>query len=226
MNANAAIKNYHQLTAEERFKLILAASERGDEVERDRLGRAGGKITFSMPDHSPYALALNELSLLAFIELLDDAGRYFDSFTLSDEYDSSSADDAGNEADEDDQAEEADTKSTTDDGGERPPWLRALDLAFGAGYVLRAKADGWKLFCERLNVPPFLLWKDLPGFDRLRRALDLAEEAAFAPEGFLRWMNDIRPAGAAELTEVYLTASAVADATTEAFRKRVHWWSW
>ncbi|HMF17492.1 MAG TPA: hypothetical protein VKE98_09815, partial [Gemmataceae bacterium] len=167
MNANTVIKSYGQLTAEERFKLILAASGRGDEVERDRLGRAGGKITLSLPDHSPYALAFNELSLLSFIELLDDAGRYFDSFTLSDEYDSSSTDDPGTEAEEeDDQVEEADTKSTAGDAGERPPWLRSLDLALGAGYVLRAKADGWKLFCERLNVPPFLLWEDLPGFDR------------------------------------------------------------
>jgi hypothetical protein len=224
MNANTFIKDYSRLTPEERFRLILAASGRGDEAERDRLGRAGRKISLSMQDHSPYALALNELGLLAFIELLDDAGRYFDGFTLSVKYDSSSADDPGDEAEERDEAEEAHTKSTSDDSVARPPWLRTLDLAMAAGYVLRAKADGWKLFCERLNIPPFLLWEGLPGFDRLQRALALAEEAAFGPEGFLRWMNDIRPADAAEQTEVYLTAAAVADATAEAFRKRVHWW--
>jgi hypothetical protein len=34
---------------------------------------------------------------------------------------------------------------------------------------------------------------------------------------FLRWLNAIRPAGAAEFTEDPLTAAAIADATTEVF---------
>jgi hypothetical protein len=37
MNANGLAKQYSQLTGEERFKLIIAAEERGDEVEADRL---------------------------------------------------------------------------------------------------------------------------------------------------------------------------------------------
>jgi hypothetical protein len=48
------------------------------------------------------------------------------------------------------------------------------------------------MFCERLSVPPFALWDILPGFERLRRALDLLEDnefrpgPAFQPEGMLR----------------------------------------
>jgi hypothetical protein len=72
-----------------------------------------------------------------------------------------------------------------------------------------------------MNVPPFLLWKGLPGFDRLQRAPALAEKAAFAPDRLLRWLNRIRPAGEPERTEIPLTAAAVADSTEEVFRKQV-----
>jgi hypothetical protein len=103
-------------------------------------------------------------------------------------------------------------------------WQPALELAYAFGYTLRTKADGWKLFCERLNVPPCLLWEKLPGFDRLRRALALSEEAAFAPEDWLRWLNRIRSAGTAELTEVPLTVEGEADANAKAFQDQVQRW--
>ena len=104
-----------------------------------------------------------------------------------------------------------------------PVCMRALDIALAAGYMLRTTANGWKLFCERLNVPPFLLWEESPGFDRVQRALALAEKAAFVPEGFLRWINRVRPKGEPELTAVPLTPEGVAAATAEAFRQRVQW---
>jgi len=85
-----------------------------------------------------------------------------------------------------------------------PTWQRSLDIALAAGNVFRTKADGWKLFCERLNVPPFLVWNVVPGLDRLTRALAVTDNAAFVAEGFLRWLNRIRPAGAPELTEISL----------------------
>ena len=68
------------LTPEERFRLILAASGRGDEAERDRLVNAAERITLSMPDHSPFAHAFSELALLVFVEMLEDAARYNDAF--------------------------------------------------------------------------------------------------------------------------------------------------
>ncbi len=90
--------------------------------------------------------------------------------------------------------------------------------------MLRTRANGWKLFCERLSVPPFLHWEILPGFDRLQRALAFTEKAAFVPEGFLRWLNRVRPKGQPELTAVPLTVEGVADAIAEAFRQSVQWW--
>ena len=99
-----------------------------------------------------------------------------------------------------------------------------LDLVLASGYVLRTKANGWKLFCERLNVPPFLMWEVLPGFERLQRALARTEKAAFVPEGFLRWLNHVRPKGEPKLTAVPLTVERMAAANEEAFRRRVEWW--
>src|SRR5438309_11697627 len=76
MNANAVAKKYTVLTPEERFRLILAASGRGDEAERDRLANSGEFISLAVRDHQPYSQAFEELARLIFIELLEDAARY------------------------------------------------------------------------------------------------------------------------------------------------------
>src|SRR5262245_21200074 len=162
MNANAVTKHYGNLTAEERFRLILAAGGRGDEAERDRLAKVGGRITLSMPDHSPYAQAFDDLSWMTFIELLEEAAGYNDLFQRWAEIfestgplDGAEAEDEA-EDDADEEADEVEGAETEESGRDR-----ALDLALAAGYILRTKADGWKLFCERMTVPPFLLWQRL-----------------------------------------------------------------
>ncbi len=76
MNASGLARSYGALSAEERFRLIAAAGARGDEVEQERLVRAARRLTVSMPDYSPYGHAFNELSLLVFIELVEEAARY------------------------------------------------------------------------------------------------------------------------------------------------------
>jgi hypothetical protein len=38
---------------------------------------------------------------------------------------------------------------------------RAFDLALAAGFVLRTKAEGWKLFYEGMNVPALAAWERL-----------------------------------------------------------------
>jgi hypothetical protein len=233
MNTNTIAKNYPALTPEERFRLILAASGRGDEVERERLASAGGRITLTMQDHAPYAHAFEEVALLVFIEMLEEAARYRDAFHRAGEVrDFFGDDDDEGEEVEADGGEESDEGERKDDRGpsegdrrKKPAWQRSLDLAYAAGFVFRTKVEGWSLFCGRLSIPPFLVWEGLPGINRLRSALDLARDAAFAREGFLRWLNDVRPAGEPELTDYPLTAEAVADETEKLFQARVEWWS-
>jgi hypothetical protein len=223
MKAPPLAKNYKALTPEERFRLILAASGRGDEAERTRLTNAGGRIALSMQDHAPYAHAFNDLALLTFIRLLDEAARYQADLAFADDArDTFDADEAEEESDE--AAEETDAKADEEDASQEPVCFRTLDIALAAGYMLRTKANGWKLFCERLNVPPFLHWEIHPGFDRLQGVLALTEKAAFVPEGFLRWLNRVRPKGEPELTAVPLTVEGVADEIEKAFRWCVHWW--
>lgn len=220
MKASPLAKNYSLLTPEERFRLILAASGRGDEGERGRLTNAGGRIALSMPDHAPYAHAFNDLAFLSFIELLDEAAHYQAALAFADEVrDTIEADEES-----DDRAEETDAEADEEGAGQEPICFRSLDIALAAGYMLRTKANGWKLFCERLNIPPFLHWEIHPGFDRLQEVLAMAEKAAFVPEGFLRWLNRARPKGEPELTAVPLTVEGVADETEKAFRWRVQWW--
>jgi hypothetical protein len=228
MNAKAIARHYGSLTPEERFRLILAAGARRDEAERDRLANASGRITFSVRDFQPYAQAFDELNLLIFIELSDEAAGYFEAFRQaepSDDFDD--LDDDGEEEEEDGETEEEPEAKAelADEADERPLWQRSLDIALAAGFVLRAMSDGWKLFCERLNLPPFWLWEKLPGFDRLQRALTVAEKAAFVPEGMVRWLNRIRPEGKPEVTvESLISAEKYADASEDLFRERVEWW--
>jgi hypothetical protein len=140
MNANTLVKDFAFLTPEERFRLILAAGGRGDESERDRLVQSGPRITVTMPEHAPYAHALSDLSHLTFIELLEDAAFYLEAFTRSDD---AAYDTAAKTSPRDTGADATDKK---------PAWQRLLDVALAAGFMLKVKADGWKLFCDVLAV--------------------------------------------------------------------------
>jgi hypothetical protein len=92
--------------------------------------------------------AFSELALLTFIELVEDAAAYTDAFQWFDE-------EAQEDACEDEDEHDADTGYNVAGGRSRSQ--RTLALALASGYVLRTKAGGWKLFCERLTVPPFAL---------------------------------------------------------------------
>src|SRR5262249_13293516 len=102
--------------------------------------------------------------------------------------------------------------------------LEMAEMTLAAGFMLRMKADGWKLFCERMGVPPFAVWECLPGYSRLKHALTRAKEAASLPESLLRWLNKVRPKRTPKLTEVPWTVERVADAHATFCRERAEWW--
>ena len=83
MNYKSLANGYPQLTAEERFRLLMAALGRGDDVEHAQLCRAGRRITLSMDDHAPYAIAFNKAALIQFIQLLDHAARFEQAVNLA-----------------------------------------------------------------------------------------------------------------------------------------------
>jgi hypothetical protein len=235
MRTNLTAKAYGNLTPEERFRLVLAAMGRGDQPEADRLAAAGGRILLSFQEHSPHMQAFLELGTLMFIELLDLAASYNHAFGSCDSYDLHLAACGRLDVlvDEEDEgpAEPGEGKKPdglvvregpTDDDGIDAVRERMLQAALAFGFQLRTKADGWRLFCERLSVPPFLVLVMLPGFDRLQVALNLAEKAAFVPEGMARWMNSHRPAGVPELTAgMMMTPEKIAAELEEGFRRLV-----
>src|SRR5262249_18804794 len=112
MNAKAVARHYGSLTPEERFRLILAASGRGDGAERDRLAGAGEHITLSTQDFWPYAQAFDELTQMVYIELQDAAAGYFDALARAD-------DDRAIFGDGDEEADQA--EEVPDPGGDTAP---------------------------------------------------------------------------------------------------------
>jgi hypothetical protein len=219
MNTNGLAKLYDKLTSEECFRLIQAASARGDETERDRLSRACERIELTMPGHSLYGLAFLELTFTTYIELLEEAAGF---------------DELNQQASEDLAFRNAHAARKGNNKGkanaaDRPPWQRALEMAYVAGFLLRVKVNGWKLFCERWNAAPAAMWElgEFPGLDRLNRAVAQAEaETAFRTAADVaRWRDSVRPPGDPETTEgSIISAVRFADSLDTLFRQRVRFW--
>jgi hypothetical protein len=228
MNRNTMAKYYRALTPEERFRLIVAAGDRGDEAEQDRLANAGGRITLSSPDHAPFARALQELAMIVFLELTEEAAKHDDAWHRWEE--SSLMDllggKAGAEAKPDNEPEERPegaikANAITD---------RLLYRYLAQGFFLRTKVEGWKLFCDRLGISPWGLWQYLPGFERLRKRLKAVDgtdgrpSAVFTPAGMVSWLNLVRP-GDQPGTEADLPRAAkVAHELDKVFCERARWW--
>jgi hypothetical protein len=191
MNANGMAKHYDKLTGEERFRLIVAAEDRGDEAEIDRLVNAAARIHYSFPDCAPFFETANVLAMVTFAELTEEAAKCADAW----EHWS----DRGLEVDEELFEEVSE-----------PSGDRLLDLYKAECYLLATKATAWKLFCERHGIPPYRVWQMLSGFERLDRELKLAEGRAFTLTGMLQWMNRIRAErkpGEPETTEANIGAT-------------------
>lgn len=211
MTTNPLTKNYKYLTPEERFRLILAATGRGDDAEADRLARTGGRLRLSMFDHSPFAHAFQQLHLMTFLELLEESNGYIESLAR--------ARVAGLESDE--QADKSGARESTSKNADIRK-EKLLAGAMAAGFLLRSKIDGWTRFCEQMQIDPFRQWEYLPGYGRLKSAIDLAEEFAFTTGAFLDWLNSLRSTQAQGLTGV--SAEEVAAEYEKAFRCSVKQW--
>jgi hypothetical protein len=232
MNAKTLAKQYDQLTAEERFRLSIAAGARGDRVEQERLQQTAKRIVLSMGEHAPYAEVFDELALLFYIELTELAAVYSESllrahearddFDVEDEQESEEPDQAG--ADN----EKTSAQAEEEDRFERTAAVRMLDIALANGFILKVKADGWRLWCQRKGIPPFALWEMLTGFDRVKQALKLTEGTdgllgpAFLPEGMVRWLNRIKPEdGRIATVETIASAEKIADEIETLFQETV-----
>ena len=95
--------------------------------------------------------------------------------------------------------------------------------------MLKVKFDGWRLFCEGLQVSPWLMWEQpaLPGFHRITSAVVLANCGNAFPSAteMARWMDEVQPleVGKRTAANVKTPAGIAADLDAE-FRERVRFW--
>ena len=231
---------YPNLTAEERVQLIFAAMSREDEVEVSRLMKAATTITRTMPDHAPRSNAFFDLATMIFVDLVECAAVYRDAWERTNRRaklrPGKQAQDENEEErveveEEGDRTPLPNSSSSREENrnprgreGKRDLDTRLVDLALAAGCQLRERGMGWILFCERQGVPPYVLWERMPGYDRLKKTLEMAESIAFTPNGHRRWLNRIRPSGTAKLEIASLTAKRIAKETEAIYRKLLTKW--
>jgi hypothetical protein len=178
---------YAQLSAEERFRLIVAASDRGDETERERLESVSERITFFNLDYSPYAQALQEFATLEFLVLVEEVVKFDYALERWSDADMMHCVDG-----------QTDTPAPPENDA-RTIKDQLFQMFLAEGFLLRMRVAGWTLFCSRMGVSPFGLWQYLPGFERLQRKLNMVEETtdrpwrAFTPADMTRSRNRIRP---------------------------------
>jgi hypothetical protein len=165
MNTNGLAKLYDRLTPTERLPLILAASARGDETERDRLAHSAPKEGFLLPDYYGQAQGMLYGSLRHLLELLDLAALYWQVNGLLEQEEA-----LGKKAD----------KALRD---------RFDGLTRIFAYFFLLKIDGWRLFCAQYNYDPDFLWERLPGIETVKRTEEEARTMAFTRERATAWMR-------------------------------------
>lgn len=208
MKLSQVMTEYGQLSGEERFRLILAASGRNDEAERTKLAHASQTRTLTITDHWPYAQAFSELASLAYIELVEEASIYHDLMMFRGRHDPQA--DSEPELGEDEVAD--------------PQWIKELNAVLMHGCLLHMKWNGWLRFCKKLSVPDQLLWEGYPGYSRLLKLLEISKKFAFTPKGFMRWLNRQRPAGSPKLKRMIYSSKAVAREYEQMYQQRARWW--
>lgn len=164
MNTNGLAKLYDNLTPKERLPLILAASARRDDAERNRLAQSAPREAYRLQDYYGLAEGLLLVSLIHLLELLDAAALYWRASGILAEWEALT-----------EQEEDAPTKR-----------LRATVKVLAS--VLTIKIDGWKRFCCDLNVDCDVLMKGFPGFATVLQAEEAARLTAFTADELTAWM--------------------------------------
>jgi hypothetical protein len=197
MNANVLTKHYARLTPEERFRLIVAASARGDEAEQLRLQHAGQRLILRLPDHSPWSNAFSELSVAVFLDCLEEAAKHRDLFEF------------------------------WDDAGALQDRVFELYLAQGfilrakiAGWKLFCERLSIPAFVAWQSLPGF---QRLQHVVQLLEDDEFWPAAAFCLDGMIRWLRRTRASGELAL-ETLISPERFADDLNKVFRQRVNWW--
>jgi hypothetical protein len=167
MNTNGLVKLYDRLTPKERLPLIMAASARGDEAERNRLAHTAPREGFWIRDYYGWAEGLHQASMFHLLELLDAAALYWQVGGILAEW------------------------AALTEGEEDTPTKRLRATVKAFAYLLTIKIDGWKRFCSEFNVDSDMLIKNLPGFATVQRTEEAARLTAFTPDEANAWVRQL-----------------------------------
>jgi hypothetical protein len=213
MKLDSLAKQYDRLTVEERFVLTVQAIGRADGAELDRLTAVAARKRVSTVDTYAHLESWLSVMFLSFLELVDRAAFLNESITCWR-----------------DQMRDEDLRwqqGATEKNNGEPLSTRLGPAVFAAGYLLKTRMAGWELWCKRRKLPALAFFQELPGYDRLQRALALTRESrdrawgfAFSPNEMLNWLNTMRDQGRPELVELPCTAERYADEYEWRFQDR------
>jgi hypothetical protein len=146
--------------------LIVAASERGDAVERERLVRSSPRQEFRVPNYWGLAEGLDELAKLHLLAQLDLAAVYWRFSALLDQ-----------------------ELRARPSRPERQQDERRWQLLKMLCYLFVVRADGWRLLCTEMHIDPVVLLKELPGYDAVQHMEQVARLLALSAEEALDFLH-------------------------------------
>jgi hypothetical protein len=165
MNSDHLARYYQTLTPWERLPLIVAACERGDAVEEERVVRSAPRNGFRLPDYWGLAEGLNDLARLYLLQQLHLAAFYWRFAGVMDR-------------------EPLERPSHQERQRDKRRWQILKMLC----YRFMARADGWRLLCSELHIDPVVL-KELPGYDAVQQMEQVARLLAFSAEEALSFLR-------------------------------------
>jgi hypothetical protein len=196
MNTDGLAKLYDRLKPAERLPLIVAAVDRGDAAEADRLARSAPRIDVRLPDYHGLGEGLLLLSLFHTIGQLERGLTYWHI--------------AGTVAD---------WEAFPLDKEDKDRAERLWGVARMTAYQLCVEADAWTRLCAELQIDPATLLRDLPCYDTLQRTLEAARLFAGTPEEATAYLRELGRVDAEAPT-----VEAATRALREFLDQRVAWW--
>jgi hypothetical protein len=162
MNTNGLAKHYGLLSPRERLPLIVAAADRGDDAEADRLAHSAGRVCHELVDYHGLGEGLLFLQFLHVNQLLQRTLTLSTAWGL--------------------------LGKSPPPGQEEGPAVKltGLERVRLQAYLLRVQADAWKRFCGELRIDPEAQLRDVPGYDAIKPYLEavaaLTSPDALTPE--------------------------------------------
>lgn len=179
MTETGLTKLYDRLTPRERVALILAAEEREDEVDRERLIRVAPRCLYQIPDHYGFADGLVITALHFTARVLEKVAFFWQVSTHATEL----------------RAVEHDRAASV----ERT--VRAM------ARLILIEVDGWCHFCVELGIDPDSITRDQPGFEDVNEVLESAQLVALSETEMEDWFAEHSPDQGLKLRDIQHVAN-------------------